>query len=125
MPIGIGSIGEINFNRSTENEFTKELRAQIPGIRPEDVEFKQLNSSPYDNIFNIQINCHTRIGESEFIHYSCVMEIDKKEFYGFDYAVANGLLYVTLYKEKKKDIHHIGFGFKFQTKYPKPETTWV
>ena len=106
----IGSIGEIRFDRTTDSEFKKELRADIAGIRPEDVEF---------------ISCNTRLSEEEHISYSCVMDVDKREFYGFDYSVSNGLLYLTLYKEKKKDIQHIGFGFKFETKYPKKEQCWI
>lgn len=121
----IGSIGEIRFDRTTDSEFKKELRADIAGIRPEDVEFKQLEGTPYDDIIKLQISCNTRLSEEEHISYSCVMDVDKREFYGFDYSVSNGLLYLTLYKEKKKDIQHIGFGFKFETKYPKKEQCWI
>lgn len=124
MHISIGNIGEIEFNRSTETDFKKELRANIAGIRPEDVEFKQLEETPYDDIIKLQISCYTRLSEEEHISYSCIMDIDKREFYGFDYRVSDGLLYVTLYKEKKKDIQHFGFGFKFETKYPKEPQIW-
>lgn len=127
--MGIGmhceSFGEINFNHTTESEFKKELRANIAGIRPEDVEFKQLEGTPYDDIVKLQISCHTRLSEEEHISYSCIMNIDKREFYGFDYSVSNGLLYMTLYKEKKKDVQNIGFGFKFESKYPKKEQMWI
>lgn len=124
MKISSSSLGQINFNTSSENEFKKEMRAHIPGIKPEDVEFKQLESTPYDEIFKLEIFCHTRLSEYESISYSGIMEIDKKEYYGFDYSVSNGLLYVTLYKEKKRDIQHFGFGFKFETKYPKEPKMW-
>ena len=121
MGIGIYtcSVGEINFDHSCESEFKKEMRANIPGIKPEDVIFRQLKATPYDDIFEVEISCHTRLSEGESINYRTIMKIDKREYYGFDYSVSNGLLYVTLYKEKKKDVQQFGFGFKFETKYPK------
>lgn len=118
-------IGEIEFSNICESEFIKELRAQIPGIRPEDVSFKQLDSTPYDEIFKVAISCNTKLNEIESISYFGIMDINKNEFYGFDYSVSNGLLYVKLYKEKKQDIQKIGFGAKFETKYPKKEEHWI
>lgn len=117
--------GEINFDHSCESEFKKEMRANIPGIKPEDVIFRQLESTPYDDIFEIEISCYTRLTEGESISYHTIMKIDKREYYGFDYSVSNGLLYITLYKEKKRDIQQFGFGFKFETKYPKPVQMWI
>lgn len=126
MAMGIysSSLGQIDFHSIREGEFIKKLKANIPGIKPEDVEFKLLESTPYDEIFKLQIFCHTRLTENESVSYSGIMEIDKKEFYGFDYVVKDGVLYITLYKEKKKDVQHFGFGFKFETKYPKEPKMW-
>lgn len=125
MGFGFLTGGKIEFNTSCEDDFKKEMRANIPGIKPEDVVFRQLEATPYDNIFEIEISCHTRLSESDSINYSTTMKIDKREYYGFDYSVSNGLLYVTLYKEKKKDVQYFGFGFKFETKYPKQPQYYI
>lgn len=113
-----GSIGEIKFDRTIEDEFTVEMRANIPGAKPEDVRFEQIGSPvAYDEV-QLKIVCNSQLSEGEFVNYSCVMPIDLKEFYGFDYRVFDGLLYLKLYKEKKRDIQQLGCGFRFNTKYP-------
>lgn len=114
------SVGEIKFDHITEDEFTVEMRANIPGVKPEDVRFEQIgNPIAYDEILQLKIVCDTRLSEGEFVNYCCVVPIDLKEFYGFDYRVSNGLLYLKLYKEKKRDIQQLGCGFCFNTKYPR------
>lgn len=118
------TIEQINFNKQTENEFVKILWAKIPGIAPEDVEFKELSEidTPYNDIFNIKISCDTSISETMSYHYSTILKLDKREFYGFDYAVFNGLLKVILYKTYGKEVNQIGFGSKFISKYPRKFT---
>lgn len=120
-----GTIGEINFNSVKETDFFKQLSANIPGINPEDVRFEQIEPTPYDYIVQLKISCDTKWSEEEYIGYSCVMKIDLREFYGFDYSVRNGRLCVTLYKTQKKDVQKLGFGFKFETKYQKQPISWV
>ena len=115
------SIGEIEFNKMCDGEFTKELYANIPGIAPEDITFEFEENTPYDDIFHMKISCNTRVSETDYIHYYSMFEIDKREFYGYDYFSNNGTLKLILYKQPKKNVNRIGFGEKFTPRYKKEE----
>ena len=119
------SMGELKFNSETITEFTKTIRANVPGISPEDVTFEKLDTTPYDETVQLKITCSTRLSESESISYFGVLPINLKEFYGFDYFVRNGVLEIVLYKERKENIQWLRFGYGFKTKYPKEEQLWI
>ncbi len=120
----LGRVGEIKFDRECDDEFTKLLIADIPGISPEDVKFEQIDPTPYDDIIHLRISCSTKLSETESVGYLGIMKIDLREFYGFDYWVSNGMLYLKLYKARKKDIQQLGFGFCFVPKYSKKLMMW-
>lgn len=121
----IYSMHPIEFCGETTTEFTKTMRANIPGINPEDVTFEKLEGTPYDKIVQLRIMCSTRISESESISYSGILPVELKDFYGFDYFVRNGVLEIILYKEKKSNIQQLSFGSVFNTKYPKEKRCWA
>jgi len=113
MHIAMGRIGEIKFASLSDGEFTEQLVADIPGIKPEDVRFEQIGCTPGDDIVHLKISCSTKLSENETVSFFGTLKIDLREFYGFDYWVCDGMLTLKLYKTKKKNIHHLGFGFQF------------
>lgn len=123
--ISMCNIMELEFNSRIDDEFTTTLRANVPGISGEVLQFEKECSTPYDDNIILKIHGTAKLSSVESSIVQGAIDIDLSKYYGFDYSVLNGILTIVLYKEKKKDISQLKFGGQIINKYPVLPTVWI
>lgn len=103
-----GILKRPEFNSTYEDEFTKTMQCEIAGINKEDIEFEYKSNNKLDNNEEFALSIYgcsnnPRIKNCD-ISFGIHLNVNRKEYYGYDYFVDNGILTLILYKTYKTKI---------------------